>query len=168
MNKREVLESLIFSTEGALPVVDILRIIPDVNLQEIDDLVAELNGIYQKHGRSFRIEQAAGGYMFVTLEEYSYFVKSLKAPTRLSNAAMEVLAVVAYKGPCTKQVVDNIRGVDSSSSLKSLLKQQLIDIKAGKPLRYYTTERFLEVFGLDSLADLPDMLQFEELFAEEI
>ena len=81
--------------------------------------------------------------------------------------SLEVLAVIAYKGPCSKQTIDSIRGVDSASSLKSLLKHQLIDVRNGKPLMYCTTSRFLEVFGLDSLADLPDLRQFEEIFREE-
>jgi segregation and condensation protein B len=103
----------------------------------------------------------------VTREEYAPYLKMLHAPVRLSMPSLEVLAVVAYKGPCSKQAIDSIRGVDSTSSLKSLLKHQLIDIKHGKPLMYHTTTRFLEVFGLDSLSDLPDLRQFEEVFREE-
>ena len=90
----------------------------------------------------------------------------MQPATRLSPAALEVLALIAYKGPCTKQTIDGIRGVDSASSLKNLLRHQLIDIKSGKPMRYCTTPRFLEMFGLDSLADLPDISQFEEIFGE--
>jgi segregation and condensation protein B len=85
---------------------------------------------------------------------------------RLTNAAIEVLAAIAYKGPCSKQTIDGIRGVDSTSSLKQLLKHQLIDVKSGKPMMYYTTEKFLEVFGLTSLSDLPDIGQFEEVFGQ--
>ncbi|MDT8272810.1 MAG: SMC-Scp complex subunit ScpB [Desulfomonilia bacterium] len=167
MDTREVIEALIFSAAGALASREILKVVPDISEGDIADAVSELNGIYKDSGRTFRIERASAGYMFVTLERYAPFLRSLHNPSRLSPAALEVLAVIAYRCPCTKQTVDTIRGVDSSSSLKSLLKHQLIDVKPGKPMRYVTTERFLEVFGLTSLSDLPDLGQFEELFGSE-
>ncbi len=167
MNSKEIVESLIFSMSGSLAVKDILKVMPELSEETLEQLVAELNALYEESGRSFRIERASEGYMFVTRQEYSPYIKALHEPSRLSNAAMEVLAVIAYKGPCTKQVIDGIRGVDSSSSLKSLLNHQLIDIKSGKPMAYYTTTRFLEFFGLKSLADLPDISQYEEIFSGE-
>jgi segregation and condensation protein B len=167
MNFREIVEALIFSVSGSLPIKDVLKAVPDISQEGLEILVNELNVLYEESGRSFRIERVSDGYMFVTRQEYSPYIKALHAPSRLSNAAMEALAVIAYKGPCTKQTIDSIRGVDSSSSLKSLLKHQLIDIKTGKPMTYYTTIRFLEVFGLNSLSDLPDISQYEEVFGEE-
>ena len=167
MDKREIIEALIFSSAGTLPSKEILKVVPDTSETELADVVSELNRIYKDSGRTFRIERAASGYLFVTLDRYAPYLRSLHNPSRLSPAALEVLAVIAYRSPCTKQTVDTIRGVDSSSSLKSLLKHQLIDIKPGKPMRYVTTERFLEVFGLTSLTDLPDLGQFEEIFGGE-
>jgi len=167
MNTREIIEALIFSMSGSLPLKDILKVVPDISKENLEQIVDELNGLYEETGRSFRIERAGDGFMFVSRQEYSPYIKVLHAPSRLSNAAMEVLSVIAYKGPCTKQTIESIRGVDSSSSLKSLLKHQLIDIKTGKPMMYYTTTRFLEVFGLNSLSDLPDIAQYEEVFSEE-
>ena len=167
MNKREIIEALIFSGSGALQVRDILKALPDTSEEELEGCVAELNRVYGETGRSFRIERAAAGYMFVTREEYTPYLKALHTPAKLSMASLEALAVIAYKGPCSKGTIDSIRGVDSASSLKSLLKHQLIDIKTGKPMTYYTTPRFLEVFGLESLTDLPDLKQFEEVFREE-
>jgi len=167
MNFREIVEALIFSTSGTLCIKDILAAIPDLSLENLEVMVNELNSLYHETGRSFLIERVSGGYMFVSRQEYASYIKTLHEPARLSNAAMEVLAVIAYKGPCTKQTIDGIRGVDSSSSLKSLLKHQLIDMKSGKPMMYFTTNRFLEVFGLNSLADLPDISQYEEVFSEE-
>ena len=102
--------------------------------------------------------------MFVTLPEHASFIRQLVTPVKLTSASLEVLAVVAYKGPCSKQTIDGIRGVDSTSSLKQLLRHQLIDIKSGKPMMYYITDKFLEVFGLTSLSELPDITQFEEVF----
>jgi len=167
MNSREIVEALIFSTSGTLGFKDILKAIPDLSIESLDMMVNELNILYNETGRSFLIERVSGGYMFVSRQEYAPYIKTLHEPSRLSNAAMEVLAVIAYKGPCTKQTIEGIRGVDSSSSLKSLLKHQLIDIKSGKPMMYCTTNRFLEVFGLNSLADMPDISQYEEVFSEE-
>lgn len=167
MNSREIIEALIFSASGSLGEKDILNALPDITSEMLEMMVGELNTIYEDSGRSFRIEQAGNGYMFVTRQEYSPYIRTLHAPVRLSNAAMEVLAVIAYKGPCSKQTIENIRGVDSSSSLKSLVKHELVDIKTGKPMMYYTTTRFLEVFGLNSLSELPDVSQYEEVFGGE-
>ena len=167
MHKREIVEALIFSGSGSLSMKEILKALPETTQEELEGLVSELNRMYEETGRSFRIERAAAGYQFVTREEYTPYLKALHTPTKLSLASLEALAVIAYKGPCTKQTIDSIRGVDSSSSLKSLLKHQLIDIRSGKPMTYYTTPRFLEVFGIDSLSDLPDLKQFEEVFREE-
>lgn len=164
MGKREIVEALVFSASGSLPVKDILKVLPETTPGEIDQLVEELNGIYEGSERSFRIERASSGYLYVTLEEYAAYLRQLHEPVRLSAAALEVIAVVAYKGPCSKQIIDGIRGVDSGSCLRQLLKHQLIDIRSGKPMMYHTTEKFLEVFGLTSLSDLPDIGQFEEVF----
>lgn len=166
MGKSEIIEALIFSSTGSLPMNDILKVVPGSSSKEIERLVDELNGIYEASGRGFRIERASLGYMFVTLPEYTPYLRQLQNPVKLTSAAIEVLAVIAYKGPCSKQVIDGIRGVDSTSSLKQLLKYQLIDIKSGRPMMYHTTEKFLEVFGLTSLADLPDIGQFEEVFGQ--
>jgi segregation and condensation protein B len=168
MRKREIIEALVFSGSGSVSMRDILKAIPDTSPEELEAHVEDLNRHYEEAGRSFRIERASAGYLFVTREEYAPYIKALHTPARLSLASLEALAVIAYKGPCSKQTIDSIRGVDSSSSLKSLLKHQLIDIKNGKPMMYYTTPRFLEVFGLDSLSDLPDLKQFEEVFREEV
>lgn len=164
MEKREIVESLIFVSDGARPLKEIRQALPDVTAEEVDELVAELNRIYDRTGRSFRIVPAAEGYLFVTLPEYTVHLRAVATPIRLSQAALETLAIIAYKGPCTRQTVETIRGVDSSSALKSLLKSALIDIKPGKPVQYHTTDHFLEVFGLRSLSELPDIAQFEEVF----
>jgi segregation and condensation protein B len=167
VHDREIIEALIFSASGSLPVRDLLKAVPGESPESLETHVSELNRVYEQTGRSFRIERVSSGYQFVTLQEYAPYLKVLHTPVRLSMPALEVLAVIAYKGPCPKQTIDSIRGVDCASSLKSLLKHQLVDVKNGKPLMYFTTSRFLEVFGLDSLADLPDLRQFEEIFREE-
>jgi segregation and condensation protein B len=164
MGNREIVEALIFSSVSALSIKEITKILPGLSPEEIERYIEDLNGIYETSNRSFRINLVATGYMFVTLPEYASFIRQLVTPVKLTGASLEVLAVIAYKGPCSKQTIDGIRGVDSTSSLKQLLKHQLIDIKSGKPMMYYITDKFLEVFGLTSLSELPDITQFEEVF----
>jgi segregation and condensation protein B len=164
MGNREIVEALIFSSGSTLSIKEIMKILPGLSPEEIERYIEDLNGIYETSNRSFRINLVATGYMFVTLPEYASFIRQLVSPVKLTGAALEVLAVIAYKGPCSKQTIDGIRGVDSTSSLKQLLKHQLIDIKSGKPMMYYITDKFLEVFGLTSLSELPDITQFEEVF----
>jgi len=164
LTNREIIEALIFSSSGAAALKDIMRILPGTSPEEIERCVEELNGMYENSNRSFRIHRAGTGYLFATRPEYAPFIRQLVSPVKLTGAALEVLAVVAYKGPCSKQIIDGIRGVDSASSLKQLIRHQLIDVKPGKPMLYITSERFLEVFGLTSLSELPDIAQFEEAF----
>jgi segregation and condensation protein B len=164
MGNREIVEALIFSSGSALSIKEIMKVLPGLTLEEIERYIEDLNGIYETSKRSFRINPVATGYMFVTLPEHASFIRQLVSPVKLTVASLEVLAVIAYKGPCSKQTIDGIRGVDSTSSLKQLLKHQLIDIKSGRPMMYYITDKFLEVFGLASLSELPDITQFEEVF----
>ncbi|RLB00510.1 MAG: SMC-Scp complex subunit ScpB [Deltaproteobacteria bacterium] len=165
-NVREIIEALIFSSDGALEIKDILKVLPGISENEVESMVNELNKIYDETGRSFMITRASNGYMFVSRDGYTQYIKALMPPFRLSRASLEVLAVIAYKGPCTKQDIDLIRGVDSSSSLKTLVHHELVNVIAGRPLRYVTSKKFLEVFGLNSLSELPDLDQFEELFGK--
>ncbi len=166
IEEKEIIEAIIFSSDCALRLKDIQKAMPDMTVERLEEIVSELNSIYEETGRSFRIVRAANGYMFVSLEGFSPYLKAMLSPRRLSQAAFEVLAVIAYKGPCTKMIIDGVRGVDSTSTLKNLLKAELIDVRPGKPMKYVTTDHFLEAFGLNSLKDLPDMSQFEEVFAE--
>ncbi len=167
MTSREVVEALVFASSGVCAVKDIMRILPGMTEDGVRRCVEELNTIYESSGRSFRIIKAASGYLFVTLNDYAPYVRQLVRAARLSNAALEVLAVIAYRGPCTKQAIDRIRGVDSSSSLKQLIRHQLVDVRPTRPMTYATSGKFLEVFGITSLADLPDLAQFEEIFGHE-
>ncbi len=166
INPREIIEALIFSSDGAIATKEILKIVPEISEMDVESTVNELNRIYDESGRSFMITKASGGYMFVSKETYAPYIKALVPPLKLSGASLEVLAVIAYKGPCSKQDIDMVRGVDSSSSLKTLVHHELVDVIAGRPLKYTTSKKFLEVFGLNSLSELPDLDQFEEVFGK--
>lgn len=131
--------------------------------KRIDDAVRALNESYERTGRSFRIERVAGGYRVMTLPVYAEAVAAFhaaRAPTRLSRAAIETLAIVAYRQPITRAELEAIRGVACGEVLKTLLERRLVDIvgraeELGRPMLYGTTKRFLELFGLASLKDLP-------------
>ncbi|HWF44654.1 MAG TPA: SMC-Scp complex subunit ScpB [Candidatus Kapabacteria bacterium] len=146
-----------------------------IELVTIHVAVQHLNATYEQQERAFRIVEIAGGYQFATRTEYSDYVARLfkeKSRRRLSGAAMESLAIVAYKQPVSKADVENIRGVNCDEVLKSLLEKNLITITGraeavGRPLLYGTTVDFLRHFGLHSLQDLPRPREIDELMKEE-
>ncbi len=132
-------------------------------LDLIAGAVAHLNTIYQSTGRSFRIESLAGGYRLVTLPQFGTVVAALhqvSASSKLSRAAVETLAIIAYKQPMTRAKLEAVRGCACGEVLKSLLDRRLITIagraeELGRPLLYATSKAFLNAFGLSSLKDLP-------------
>ena len=140
-------------------------------------LVEELMEEYQAAERGIEIREVAGGYRFATKPEchdaVRQFVKGLKPPLKLSLPALETLAVVAYKQPVTAPEVAEIRGVDSSGVLGSLISRKLIATAGrkqvvGRPMLYKTTKEFLLRFGLKDLAELPSMEEFEKMAADEL
>ncbi len=142
--------------------------------QKLQVLVNELNGEYEEEGKPYRIQSIAGGYIFATNSDVSKFVGKLhkeQSRKRLTQAALETLAIIAYKQPITKVELETIRGVHSDYIVKSLLERDLISIvgrqqSAGRPLLYGTTNRFLIHFGLNSIKELPKPREIEELIGE--
>jgi segregation and condensation protein B len=136
----------------------------------IDKVVDELNDDYTRSGRSFRIEEIGGGYRMFTLSDYyPYITKAGNKEKKLtlSNAALETLAIIAYKQPATKAEIERIRGVDCDGVLRNLMARELVRIDGravtpGKALLYTTSEYFLEFFGLSSIDDLPPLPSAEE------
>jgi segregation and condensation protein B len=139
------------------------------------NLIHEINTDLIKTGRPYHIVHAAGGYLFATRPEYGkliYETSKLKTKRRLSHAALEVLAIVAYKQPITKPEVELIRGVNSSEVINALAEKNIVEEVGkkdtlGKPIMYGTTDEFLKIFGLNSLKDLPRLKEFEEMNNEE-
>lgn len=129
----------------------------------VNEAIANLNEAYQDTGRAFRIEAVAGGWQVMTLPEHADVLAALhktKAQSKLSPAAMETLAIVAYKQPVLRAELEAIRGVACGETLRSLMERHLVKItgraeEIGRPMLYGTTKQFLEVFGLASLKDLP-------------
>lgn len=138
----------------------------------IQELLAELIADFERPERGLAIREVAGGYKMGTKPEHhediKRFVKNLKAPVKLSPAALETLAVIAYKQPITGPEIMEIRGVQGGGVLKTLLDRKLITGAGrkqvvGKPMLYKTTKEFLLQFGLKDLAELPTLKEFEEL-----
>ncbi|MCW5755459.1 MAG: SMC-Scp complex subunit ScpB [Phycisphaeraceae bacterium] len=133
-------------------------------IAEVEGAVAALNDAYARSGRSFRIESVAGGYRMMTLPAYAPVLASmqaLRAPTKLSRAALETLAIVAYRQPIGRAQLESIRGVACGEVLKTLMERRLVTIvgraeELGRPMLYGTTRQFLDAFGLASLHDLPN------------
>lgn len=146
-----------------------------IELATIHSAVDMLNEQYEASGRVYRITKIAGGYQFATKADFAEYVARLykeKSRRRLSSAALETLAIVAYKQPVSKADIENIRGVNCDEVLKSLLEKNLVTITGraeavGRPLLYGTTIDFLRHFGLHTLSDLPRPREIEELMKEE-
>jgi segregation and condensation protein B len=145
--------------------------------EALKEIIAEIGDEYISEERGIEIREIAGGYRMATKAEYHdavrAFVKSLKPPLKLSLPALETLAVIAYKQPVTAPEVSEIRGVDTSGVLGSLMGRKLITTAGrkqviGRPILYKTTREFLVRFGLKDLAELPSMEEFEKMAALEL
>lgn len=166
-----IIECLIFVSKHPLTIQEISGFLKDIEKKEITDALGELQERWEEMGRSFILESVAGGYQFRTRPEYSQYIvefnKEIKK-FRLSKAALEVLAIVAYKQPVTRIEIEKIRGVDCSSSVSVLLDRRFIEIAGrkevpGKPFLYKTTNLFLETFGLENIKDLPTVKEVEKI-----
>lgn len=177
-----VIEALIFSSDEPISEMEIIRVIKGIDGEEIeltsDDIqnsVEELNKKYESNNNSFKIIKIANGYSFATSEsnaKYVGYLSSEKTKRRLSQAALETLAIIAYKQPVTKPELEQIRGVNSDYILNTLLEKNLITITGraetiGRPLLYGTTIEFLKYFGLYNLSDLPKPREIEEIMKDE-
>jgi segregation and condensation protein B len=168
-----IIESLIFASEKPITEDEIRRIVPGTAPREIRDAMADLKKIYDEGSGGIFIAEVAGGYQFRTRPEFSEYVKLMleEKPKRLSRAALETLAIIAYRQPIVRSDIERIRGVDSGGVVKILLERNLIRILGkkdvpGKPLLYGTTKDFLETFGLKDLKSLPTMREMGALFSE--
>ncbi|UCD94320.1 MAG: SMC-Scp complex subunit ScpB [Candidatus Zixiibacteriota bacterium] len=170
-----IIESLILSSPEPLPARKISEIIDDISPGDIEEVVELLNERYMQNDSSFRIRQIAGGYQVYILESYSRYVEELltrRRNIRLTRAALETLAIIAYRQPVTKTDIETIRGVASDSVIHTLLERKLITLAGraetvGRPLLYRTTDEFLRFFNVNRIEDLPRMEEIEELLASE-
>ena len=169
-----IVEALLFASEKPLTPKDIQAVLTDTKTPDIASAIRVLKYEYEAMGRSFSLQEVAGGFQFRTRSEFgSYVLKMMQAsPTRLSRATMETLAIVAYKQPIMRQEIERIRGVDVGGILRTLLEKDLIKIMGrenlpGRPLVYGTTKKFLEVFDLKDIDSLPKLKELKALGVEE-
>ncbi len=176
-----IIEALIFASEEPIPTSEIIKGIKEIDGEDtkitpndVEKSVEELNLKFEKEENSFRIIKIANGFLFATKPEYAKYIGYLsteKTKRRLSQAAVETLAIIAYKQPITKPEIETIRGVNSDYMINTLLEKKLITIKGradtlGRPLIYGTTDEFLMYFGLNKISDLPKPREIEEIMKD--
>ena len=170
---KSALETMMFMWGEPLEVKDAAEVL-EADKNVIRGLFKELQAEYEQEGRGIRIRQADDSFGFVTLAENDIFLKKLCTPVRvrrLSQAALEVLAIIAYRQPVTRSEIDSIRGIKSERVIDGLIDKDLIEVSGrsegvGRPLLYSTTKEFLKKFGFASLKDLPEVPEYEEMRRE--
>ncbi len=169
-----VVEALLFVSERPLPAKELTEFLPSTGEEQVRAALSALATRYATTDCGLRLEEVAGGYRLATRPELGETVKEffrLKNRQRLSRAALETLAIIAYKQPVTNPEIQEIRGVSADGVLRTLLERRLVRVcgrkdTVGKPLLYGTTRGFLEHFGLASLDDLPPVEEFGEMLGE--
>ncbi len=157
------LEALLFSTHHPLTAGRLGELLGAKSAKAVRQAIRELNRQYEEASRSFRIEQVAGGFQMLTLPGFAAIIKKhqqKEADAKLTKAALETLAIIGYKQPILRADIEAIRGVACGETVRSLMEKHLVKIagraeEPGRPILYGTTKRFLEIFGLNSLKDLP-------------
>lgn len=171
----QIIEALLFSSRKSLTVQQIKKITGIKETKNIRLIIKDLNDFYQSNHRSFSVFKVADGFQLRTDHRFQKWIKKGKVARQiqLSQAVMETLSIVAYQQPVIRAEIEGIRSVDATYALRSLLDKKLIRIVGkkeimGRPLMYGTTRFFLEVFGFDSLEDLPRPEDFDIVTSEEI
>ena len=169
MSDSALIEGLLFAHGEELSLERIAEV-SRLPRDRVEGVLRELFDRYQHRDHGVELVQVAGKFQFRTKGDIARFVRELKAakPRRLSAAALETLAIVAYRQPIVKSDIEQIRGVDVTPTLKTLLERSLIRIvghqpSVGSPALYGTTEEFLAIFGLNSLSELPTLRDLKEL-----
>jgi segregation and condensation protein B len=170
---KNIIESLLFVAEEPLSLDKLRGIIEMADNKEIRATLEALADDYEQRGGGFRLQEVAGGWQIRSRPEYHEWIKRMlqPSPQRLSKAALETLAVVAYNQPVIRADIEHIRGVDCGGVLRQLLERKLIRVLgrreiAGRPMIYATTKIFLEMFDLKDLNDLPSPKEIAELNGE--
>lgn len=170
LNLKTIIEGLLFVSGEPLNVDRIEAVLEGTPKERIQKALDELETEYDDLERAFTLRKVAGGYQFRTRPDLSSYILKLKkkSPTRLSRAALETLAVVAYRQPILRVEIEKIRGVDVGGILKTLMEKGLVRVAGrkdlpGRPMIYGTTKKFLETFDLPNLDSLPSLEEMEAL-----
>ena len=167
---KRVIEALIFASDKPLSAKQIKDIVGDIDTRNIRKLINDLKQEYIDSERSFEITEVAGGFQFTTIPAYGRWLKKLyniRQSDYLTGPSLETLAIIAYKQPVTKADMEFIRGVSVDGVINNLLQKGFIKITGkkdvvGRPFLYGTTNSFLQYFGLNSIEELPALLEFKE------
>jgi segregation and condensation protein B len=168
---KAIVESLLFVSSEPLSIQRLLAVIGDVTKAEVTQALRSLGEELEQEGRGLRLAEVAGGFRLLTKQEYAGWIKRLdksKSTAKLSRSALESLAIIAYKQPIVRSEIEEIRGVETSGVVRTLLERKLVRIVGrkevpGRPIMYGTTKYFLEHFGLNDLSQLPPLREFKEL-----
>jgi segregation and condensation protein B len=166
---QQIIEAILFAADTPLTIPKMVSLLGIGSARDVKKHIESLNERYEKEQAAFRIEKIAGGYQLLTMPQFNTWLrrfKQSKQDNRLSPAALETLAVVAYKQPVVRAEIEAIRGVAAGEMLNRLRELGLVKIvgraeDVGRPMLYGTTKRFLEVFGLSDLQDLPSVEQLQ-------
>jgi len=170
---RAIIEAILLTADAPVSPGKLQSLLKEIDGRDIRRAVDELNEQYRIHGHAMSVVEVAGGFQVATRSDYGPWVRKFhdRGHVRLSQAALETLAIVAFKQPITRVEIDSIRGVDSGGVMRTLLEVNMIRIVGrsegvGRPMLFGTTRDFMTHFGLKSLADLPKPKELEELLAE--
>lgn len=174
---KNIIEAIIFASTEPLPADKIIECVAKEEITGgiLKTTIDELNKHYQDQNVGLRIIKIAGGYQFATHPQFDKWVSRLfksKADKKLSQASLEVLAIVAYRQPIARSEIEKIRGVNADWTLRSLMEKNLITVVGredapGRPLLFGTTKNFLEHFGLDAVSELPKLKEIEDILRED-
>jgi segregation and condensation protein B len=164
-----VIEAVLFASDEPLSEARLASIV-QVGVKQIRRHIESLNAKYKANNHAFQIEEIAGGYQMLTLSTYNHWLQKLlraRSDSKLSPAALETLAIIAYKQPIMRADIEAIRGVAAGELIRNLMYKGLVKIVGraevlGRPMLHGTTKKFLEVFGLNSLKDLPKVEELKK------
>ncbi len=173
---KRIIENLLFITDRPLSAAKISQVAEVNNIQLTRDIIGQLQQEYADTARAIQIVELGGGFQMATKPEYGRWVRKLfneKMTAKLSPAALETLAIIAYKQPVTRAEIEAIRGVDIVAPLEKIMERGLVKIVGkkdtpGRPLVYGTTEEFLRLFGLNKISELPEIKTFSAKGPKEI
>jgi len=170
---KSIVEAILFAADRPVSVVKLAELL-EMDLDTIESLIYDLREKYDDEKHSFQIMEIANGFQICTRSEYAGWIKkfyTIEIASRLSNSALEALAIIAYKQPATRPEIEEIRGVNSDGVIRTLLDRRLIKILGrkdapGRPLIYGTTDDFLIHFGLKDISELPAIEEIDKIFGK--
>lgn len=176
----KAIEALVFAADEPITRAVIASIYTEVcghelpSPDDIDESVERINDYYEAADRAFRIREWAGGLRMASVPEMAPYIQILKSQDqrkRITRSLMETVAILAYRQPVAKSEIESVRGVNCDYAIRRLMEHGLIDVvgraeSIGRALLYGTTDRFLELFGLNAVSDLPNLREIEEILAD--